>query len=428
MTDARFEFEGRSLLGLLAPALALALLVPGLHAQVEVDSRWLPWVGCWEVVGDGPGAESRVVCVEPVEGDPSAVQLLSDVEGAEEERLWSDGQERTISQAGCEGSQRSYFSADGHRLYVQGTYVCDDGAVQEGRGVIAMISDDEWVDIRSLSQGDETVVMAQRYVQATPAAIRAAGRVELTSPRTLLSRRLAAGAPDVETLQEVHSEVGERATMAWLMETGQALDLDADDLVALADAGVEPDVIDMAIAVSYPDDFRVAPGQGMQVAQMENGPVRPGNASWYRPFGARVGWGGGFWGPMFSPWGGFGLNSWFYNGWNAFSPFGGWGGGWGGPGGWFGPGPVIIRRGSGTADGGGRAIPGRGYRSGNRGGAPAAGRARTPRPSPRMNPPRSAAPRSGSARPSARSGGSSTRGATSTGRRTAKPRRAGGGG
>lgn len=416
-----------------AALLALVLAAPGLQAQTEVDSRWLPWVGCWEVVGDARSTDSEVICVEPVEGDPTAVQLLSQVETAEPEQLWSDGAERVISQAGCEGTQRSYFSADGHRLYVNGTYVCDDGAVQQGRGVLSMISDDEWVDIRSLSQGDETVVMAQRYVQATPAAIRAAGQVELTSPRTALARRLAASAPDVETLQEIHSEVGPKGTMAWLMETQQALDLDADALVALADAGIEPEVIDMAIAVSYPDDFSLMPGRGTEVAQMEKTAARQGNAMWYSPFSRRVRFSYGFWGPVASAWGYNGLNAWYFNPWNAFSPFG-FGGigswGWGAPGfwgnTWRGGGPIIIRGGDGASGtSGGRAVAGRGYRSGGSAGTPVTGRSRAPR----MGPPRSGAPRSGSARPSTRSGSASSGGgAASTGRRTAKPRRSGGGG
>lgn len=436
MTNARFD--GRLLAG--AAALALTLVAPALHAQTDVDSRWLPWVGCWEIVGDGRTEESQVICVEPREGDPAAVELLSAVEGAESEVLWSDGRERTISQAGCEGTQRSYFSPDGHRLYVNGTYVCDDGAVQEGRGVLAMVSDDEWVDIRSLTQDDQTVVMAQRYVQATPSAIRAAGRVELTSPRTTLARRLAAAAPDVKTLREVHTEVGAQATMAWLMETGQSLDLDADALVTLADAGVETDVIDMAIAVSYPDDFYLRPGQGTQVAQMEKIAPRQGNNTmWYSPFARRVALNYGFWGPAYSPWGylnnpmgfmygsfspwgifGFGRGSAW--GWNGFGyPMGpGWGNNW------FGNGPLIIRRGGQTVtDTRGRAVAGRGYRSGGRTGAPVAGRT----PTQRMNPPRSSRPRSGTARPAtSRGSASGDRGSASTGRRTAKPRRSGGGG
>lgn len=442
---------------LLAAAVLAVLGAQGLQAQQQVDSRWLPWIGCWEIVAQDETAEMQIVCVEPSDESSSAVQLLSEARNVENEVLNADGQARPVQIADCEGSERSVFSQDGSRVYVTGEYSCADGATQLGRGVIAMVSPDEWVDIRSLTQDGETVVMAQVYRAASAEDIAEAGRVELASPRTELSRRLASAAPDTDDVVDVYRAMGAEGTQAWLMSMGQRLDLDADALIALADAGVEPEVIDMAIAVSYPDDFQLADQANSAVASVERAP-REAAASrrWYSPYGRRYRMTYGFWGPMYSPlgylftpysylWGNAywwdvmgggwgcrfcrGFNSW---GWGAFGP--GWGGGGFGGGGFGFGGPIVVRAGGGDGDRG-RSVAGQGFTRSNP--STATGRSRTA--------PRSrdgaygsrgvrgnATPRAGVTRSAGARGGvqaappSSSTGGKSTGRR-AKPRGGGGG-
>lgn len=430
---------------LLVAAAIVGSSAPGVQAQQQVDSRWLPWIGCWEIVAQDEELETQVVCVEPSEASGLAVQLLSEAQGVETEVLYADGQPRPVQVADCEGTERSVFSEDGSRVYVTGEYTCGDGARQTGRGVIAMVAPDEWVDIRSLTQDGETVVMAQVYRAASAAAIAEAGRVELASPRTELSRRLASTAPDTEDVVDVYRAMGAEGTQAWLVAMGQRLDLDADALIALSDAGVEPEVIDMAVAVSYPDDFQLAAEPNSAVASVERVPDAPARRNWYSPYGRRYRMTYGFWGPVFSPLGYlYSPHSFLWGNAYAWGPFfnnrigcpfcnrfGGWGwGGWGGFGG-FG-GPVVVR--SGGGDSGGRSVAGRGFT--RSGGSTASGRTRTPRGVDRSfggsRVRRPSPPRANGGVRGARSGGGvraapprSSSGGKSTGRR-AKPRGGGG--
>ncbi|NIQ53308.1 MAG: hypothetical protein GWN85_07480, partial [Gemmatimonadetes bacterium] len=61
----------------------------------------------------------------------------------------------------------------------------------------------------------------------------------------------------MDDLIEAHAATHREAVRAWLMEDGGPLRIDADALIRLADAGVDPAVIDVAIAVSFPDRFAV---------------------------------------------------------------------------------------------------------------------------------------------------------------------------
>lgn len=404
-SDTTTTRDGLGLLALLAVVLAflavLAALPRALQGQAqELDSRWLAWSGCWELVG-APGEE--VVCVRPGAQEAS-VRLVSSREGAEDRVIVADGTPRPVSQAGCEGTETARFSNDGRRIYVEAEYTCDGGAVQSGSGVIAMVNEDEWVDIRSLAQDGEQVAWVQRYVTATPAALQAAGEVDLLTPQVQMARRLAARAPNLHTLVDVTGNVDGRAASAWILETGYGFDdLNGETLVALADAGVEPEVIDMAVAVSNPDYFNVGPSGDLyeQEAVRERGYVA---SAGYDPFDRRRSRYGAWspWGFLYSPYAYYG-----------YSPY--YGGGYGYYGGYYGYRPtVLVVTPRTTRNNGGRAIAGRGYTRGSS--SPGTGQGYVPS-------------RGSQGSAGAASAGSGSRGSSgsSTGRK-AKPRGGGGGG
>ncbi|UCC25108.1 MAG: hypothetical protein JSU98_15485 [Gemmatimonadales bacterium] len=402
--------EGLGLLALLVTVLgflALLSLVPGaVHAQ-DLDARWLPWSGCWELVGSG--AEGDVVCVRPHE-DEGAVSLVSSREEVSDRVIRADGVARPVEQAGCEGTERAWFSDDGRRIYVESAFQCEGSVAQSGSGLIAMVAEDEWVDIRSLSQDGEEVAWVQRYVQATPAAVQAAGETDLLLPQVALARRLAARAPSIRTLADVSRSVDGRVASAWIVESGHPFEgLDGETLIAMADAGVDSDVIDMAIAVSNPQYFNVgAAGEVSEQQARSRGYV--GSYGYQGYLGSRYGSPYSPWGYLYRPYGYYGYGS-FYNPWGGY--YGGYYGyGYGG----YRPSVLVVSRRTGDNNGG-RAVAGQGYRSGRSGSPPSASQGYRP-------------PRSSGARPSGGYTGSGSRGTTSsggsTGTRTAKPRGGGG--
>ncbi|HSM06115.1 MAG TPA: hypothetical protein VK858_15965 [Longimicrobiales bacterium] len=394
-------------------AAALLCVAPGLLQAQDTDRRWLPFTGCWEVVGDQE--TSDVVCVQP--GTTAVeVRLVHGADDLPDQIIRADGQPRVVSQNGCEGTESARFSANGARVYTEGEYLCEDGVRQLSTGVITMIAPDEWVDIRSLEMDGEQVAWVQRYVQGTPQALRADEAGAAVTPQVSLARRLAARTPQVDDLLDVAANVDAEVARTWVATVGQPFELDGDALLALSEAGVDDDVIDVAVAVSHPQYFRVG-AEGALAAR-----DRSAERTAYGAGGVGYGYAGCYSRrAYFTPWGGayscaglYGYG-WGYSPYSSFygSPYWGYGGYYGGY--WGGPTIIVVDREDGSGSGG-RAVAGRGYQ-GPRSNGPS-GSSWTP-------------PRSGGSAGGASSGGYSggSRGGATTrsgGTRKAKPRGGGG--
>lgn len=323
--------------GFMALTLALAGSASSVSAQ-ETDRRWLPWLGCWtstDAVAEG--SDQTLLCVTPTSG--AGVELVSvsaDGQVIGREPMNGDGVERPLDSEGCEGSHVAEFSTDETRVYVSTVEVCDGGISRASKGVFAMITPYEWVDVQSVEADGEGAAWAMRYRAVSDERAQAAGLGPILEGRQLAARsaRIAASrSPDVDDVADVYEHVGSDAAKAWLVETNSPLDLDSDRLVELAETGVPGDVIDVVVAVSYPTRFTV--DRGDMVSELAD---EPGTM-----YGAR------------SPYVGmYGINRWdpfYYRGY--YSPFGygssygygGYGYGYGGYGygGYYGYRPTVVQ-------------------------------------------------------------------------------------
>lgn len=383
----------------LAGGFLLAGTVPSGASAQEVDARWLPLLGCWEV--SGSDVESPMLCVRPT-SSRDAVEFVTWADGEliSTEVIRADGVPRAGSREGCTGQDEAWFSQDGRRVYLKSQYVCEDGERQEATGILAMMNPVEWADIKVVGTGEEKVPWALRYRVARSSKVAEAGMENVVAARALAVKqaRIAASAPmSVEDVLEAVEAVDPQGVEALLVERGDAFEVDADMLVRMADAGVPSRVIDLVVAVSYPDRFVVKPGAVEQAPRPDSEP----RMAYGRPFG----WG---WGSMF-------YDPWYYGYSSMYSPFG-YGGYYGYGYGYYRPTTIVIEprptEGSGAV---GRMVKGQGY---TRGGTPSSGGS-------------GAGVRSsgGSASSggSVSSGGSSSGGSSSSGR-TAVRRGGGGGG
>ncbi len=399
----------------------LVLAVPMAAAQ-EVDSRWAPWVGCWRAVDEA--AEAPVVCVVPLPGE-SAIEILSVVDGqvVSRESISADGRQHAVSRDGCEGWERAEFSADSHRVYVRSELTCDAGGARSSTGVMSMASPFEWLDVRTMDVGEGNLVWALRYRQASRADYLAAGQEELIESQVsdATALRVAASRPiAVDDVIEAAGKVSAETVQVWVAERAEPFALDASRLIDMADAGVPADVIDVVVAVSYPEKF-VVNGEdplGPRRAEAEAGAGRAGYAygvganpfedpfydpyaryGYYSPYGygPRFGYGLGYYGRYgygyggFGGFGGYGVYGGSGFGYSpGFGPYPGYG--YGGFGGGYGYGfggriVVVDRRGSGSGGGSGgsasgtrsgRVVSGGGYTSVGSGGR-STGRSAQPR-------------------------------------------------
>ena len=343
--------------GLLAAAMLAAAPV---SAQEAVDSRWLPWLGCWEVAGE----EGPMTCFVP-SGDADAVERVTFQDGeAQREVLRADGRSRTTSAQGCEGTQSLTFSGEERRVYASLALTCEGGETRSSRSLLAFIGPGSWVDVTAADVAGREVSWVTPYYPASAERVREAGLENPLAGREMAvesARYAAAGEVTVDAIIEAHASVGAEAVRSWIGHRGEPLELDADRLVRLADAGVPPEVIDVAVAVSFPEEFQLS-RQAEQVAESRDRRRVAYGAFW--PYY------GNYYGGVLT------YNDGFYHRFGSrygYNPFG-WGRGYGGYGV---PTVIVVRPVDETTDSNGRVIKGRGYSSGSGGASAALPRARS---------------------------------------------------
>lgn len=254
-------------LGAPEPAPAPNGLTDAFAAPAAEDERWLPWLGCWEPTDAQAGDEGSelMVCFEPTE-DGVRVLTLGDGELLGQERIVADGTSFPAADGGCEGTREARWSEDGRRAFILSDLRCAEGVERTTRGVFAMAHDgQEWLEIHGIRAADRDPTLAARaFRPASTASLERHGHTPPRDDRGLAIRtaRMAASAPlDRVDLIEAVEVVGGDVTASLVAEMGEPWELDARTLRELDHAGVPGQVIDMLVAVSYPDRFVIDAGE-----------------------------------------------------------------------------------------------------------------------------------------------------------------------
>lgn len=419
---------------LIAAALAV-LPTLSVGAQSGASSPWAPWLGCWKPAESLTTAES-VTCVLPGESNGQMVDIISFSGDTETGRtsLTADGARSSFAEEGCTGWESAHFSEDGARVYVSGAVSCGARAEQLTSNVFSITPTGAWLNIRGVKVGDQSGLNVARFVPVADSYVPQAVRDRVSRlGRAVAGERIgAAVAATIPAIVEVSDNLPAYVAESWLIETaredGIPLEVNAAAIRKLADAGVPERVIDMTVALAYPDDFQILASpydvttgieRAVSTAQEPyRGGVRyPPNCS-FSPY-----WGTAFMdydcfmNGYYAP---YGRDAWGfarYGSYPGYFPGYGW------------PGTTVVVRpidpgtgpGGGGGSSGGRVVKGRGYSSGS-GSSSAAGSSAAAREAERgasSTARGSTSSGSGSSSASTSSKGSS---GTSTGGRTAKPR------
>ncbi|MFQ5793369.1 MAG: hypothetical protein ACE5JI_23100, partial [Acidobacteriota bacterium] len=243
------------------------------------DSRWLPWLGCWELLDDGfddrgedrscrsgqdldsRNAGKRLVCLAPAaDGRGVEITTLAGDAVLLEERLLADGVRHPVEEDGCRGWQATEWSLDGHRLFIRSKLDCGDNVTRSVSGLSMFVPRGRWVDIQVVGAGSQREVSIRRYRLADGEATWEAGIEGLPPKRSLAAStaRAAAEAPlSTDDVVEATQKIDPEAVEAALLESDASFDLDSRALIRLAALDVPAGVIDLMIALSFPEHFVV---------------------------------------------------------------------------------------------------------------------------------------------------------------------------
>ena len=227
---------------------------------------WQAFVGCWEPIPAPDAAipdtsRAHLVSIVPVEGTP-AVDIVTVADGkvVERERVDATGAGTATRKDDCAGTQSAVWSTVGQRLYVKSDLTCEGGLRRKATGVISMTSMSEWMDVQTVAVGDQKAVRVLRYREArSSAAVPAEITAALGSrPFSVSAARLAATAPvSTADIVDVSQHLDAAGAEVWLLEQKLAFKADAKRLVELRSAGVPGSVMDVVVALSYPDRFAI---------------------------------------------------------------------------------------------------------------------------------------------------------------------------
>jgi hypothetical protein len=406
-------------------ALVAALLLGSSLAGAQqtqlasTDGRWTPWVGCWQASSRdalslelAPNKAAPVVCIVPAAGNATADLVTVNAAKADApERVDANGSRREVNREGCTGWETAEFSPDAKRIYLHSQHQCTGNRTRISSGIMSISPNGEWLDVQGVKVESHNGVRVIHYGRVpVPAALSAEMRTALEG-RNLASATATTAASDSLRLADVIEaarKVDPLVVQTWLAQRGQGFNMDAKKLTQLSDAKVPTNVIDIMVALSYPQAFAInlaqADGQLIQTSGREvaagDEPLRNGPTvfmSWDPFYSSAYGYGYGSYGYGYR--GLYGMGYGPYNG-NWYTP-------------------VVIVRPSGDVnvpeENRGRMVRGSGYTR-ERGGSGGSSTG-SPRGSSSGG---SSSGSSGSSGGSRTSGGSSTSGGGET--RTAKPK------
>ena len=324
---------------------------------VEADSRWQPWLGCWHLVAEKVDSEDQskvaeaLVCLAPRnEGPGVEVTTLADGDVVLEETFIANGERNPVEEPGCQGWQSAEWSRDGRRLFLYSEMQCEGEGSRSVSGVSLMMPPATWLNIQMIRAGDLREIVIRRYVPADADRLAEAGleRGPVDDLDTLMARLDASGPLKMTHVVEAIDKIDPEVVEAAIVETEARFDIDSKALVGLASYEVPPDIIDLMVAMSFPERFQV--GRRGRVSEQRAGAGGGGTGSDLLGLGDTL---YPYWSPT-SYW-----NPYSY--WNPFyvaAPFGYYSY-YNSP--YFWGQHYVLTRSVGVADSGGKVVKGQGY-------------------------------------------------------------------
>lgn len=310
-------------------------------ATAQTDARFAHWLGCWRLEDDLVGTGARV-CIVPDDQNGVKLQTLVGAQRGADEAIVADGVARPIADPECRGTDRAEWSGDGLRVFRYTDVTCAKDPARKVFSVAFLTRGPAWVNVQLVEGGPSKSVRVQRYRRAIDQTLADGSKAPMPSARML------AGAPpmdgtdwNVGDVIEASAKLPADAVQAAITEDRGPYELNKKNLVAMNEANVPEPVIDLMIALTYPQRFVVQRAGGSSYAPSG---ISMGGG-WYDPFMSPLAftsmldcssvYGMGYrsyynsCGSMYSPYG-YGYNSFGYNGYyNNFNPvYSTYGGGW----------------------------------------------------------------------------------------------------
>lgn len=252
---------------------AIASLATSPSAVAQVNPQLDSWLGCWRLEDDLAGTGARM-CITPETGGVRLQTLVGTNRGIDE-LVIPDGVTRPIADSDCKGTERAEWSRDGQRVFRTTEVTCRNETPRTIKGVAFLAPGPMWINVQHVSgNGAAASVRVQRYRRAANQTLADGTR----APQPARTATVADAAWSIEDVIEASQKLPADALQAALTDVRQKFNVNRRTLIAMDDAGVPDPVIDLMVALSFPQRFVVERFASSAPVGITTG------MGWYDPF------------------------------------------------------------------------------------------------------------------------------------------------
>ena len=232
-----------------------------MESYENLDNHWLPWIGSWRLVSSTinsigpPLKEEYLLTIRPdKEGNFITMESTRDKTVMYEEKIETDGLRHPLNEDGCTGWYSYSWSETGNRLLFNGESSCVGDLSQKISGISIIDTVGDYVDIKLLKSGDEKAITVHRYQHVDS---------DLNTPAALIlskayNARISAGKGfSLDEVIELSSKVEPEVLETALVEMHNPFPVNSKQLIRLSDAKVPSKIVDLVVALSFPEKFTV---------------------------------------------------------------------------------------------------------------------------------------------------------------------------
>jgi hypothetical protein len=252
-----------------------------------VDTRWYPWLGCWQADSDAVAA-ARYSCVVPT-SQSTAVDVVGLVGGSvvSRSRIDANGRSHPIEQAGCQGDETATWSDTRHRLYLRSSYTCG-GVEGTSTRIFAIAPGGDWLEAETVRSGGGSVDhVTRRHDAGIPTGAPAQVARALAGHQLATSTARAAAAAPIaaaDVVEAVHS-VDAGTVRSWLVASNAHVQITGAEAQAMMHADVPTSVMqammgeNRAVAGAGADEAKRAADEYLRSTSIANSGIAAQGAS-----------------------------------------------------------------------------------------------------------------------------------------------------
>ncbi|MBN1832438.1 MAG: hypothetical protein JW896_10030 [Deltaproteobacteria bacterium] len=232
-----------------------------IQSYENLDARWEPWIGSWRLVSNTINTvgtvlkEEYLLTIRPDEkGKFVTMESSRDKTVMFEEKIEADGVRHPLDKDGCTGWYSYSWSKNGKRLLFKGESSCSENLSQSISGILIIDTIGDCVDIKLLKSGEEKAITIRRYRSLENGLVAPAPKM----PTKAFVARMSAGSKfSIDEVIELSGKVEPEVLEAALVEMHGSFPVNSKQLVRLSDAKVPSQIVDLVVALSFPEKFTV---------------------------------------------------------------------------------------------------------------------------------------------------------------------------